>query len=54
MVFYNENLNLYLETDVLEVSLGSSHLQERDRMYLPRNEALNNAVLWAIVFTAKA
>ena len=37
MVFYNERVQLYLETDISGVDL-----QVRDGMHFPRNEATDN------------
>ena len=53
MVFYNEKVQLYLETDVSGVYLGASLLQVRDRMQFPRNKSPNNAALWLIAFASK-
>ena len=53
MAFYNKKEQLYLEKDVLGVSLGVSLLQASDRMQFPRNETPNNVVLWPIVFANK-
>ena len=54
MAFYNEKEQLYLETYASGVSLGASCLHMRDDMWVPRNEAPKNAVLWPIVFKSKS
>ena len=54
MAFYNKKEQLYLESNVSAVGLGTSVLQVRDRMWFPRNKALDNAVLWPIAFVNKS
>ena len=54
MAFYNKKYQFYLEMDVLDVDLGSSLLEVRDRMQFPRNEAPNNAAIWSIAFASKS
>ena len=44
---------LYFETDVLDVSLGTGHQQPRDRMQFPKDEMPGNSALWPITFTSK-
>ena len=53
MVVYNVKEQLYLETYALGVGLRTSLLQERSRLWFPRNEAFNNAVLRPISFVSK-
>ena len=45
MAFHNEKEQLFLETDVSNISLGISLLQVRDRMWHLRDEASNIAAL---------
>ena len=45
MKFYNENKQMYLETDVLGISLVAGLLQARDGIQLPRDEAPDNSAL---------
>ena len=45
MAFYNEKEELYLETDVLGVSLRASFLQVRDGKWFPKDEAPENVAL---------
>ena len=54
MAFYNEKEQLYLETDVSGVSLRASLLPVRDKMWLPRNKAPDNAALWTVAFVSKS
>ena len=54
MALYNENEELYLEIDVYTVSLGASLPKMRDGMLLPRNKALDNAVLWQTALVSKS
>ena len=53
MAFYNENLQLYLEKDVLGASLRANLFQKRDRIQFPGNEAPDNAAMWSIEFVSK-
>ena len=53
MVFCNKKEQLYLETGVLGVSLGTI-LQVMDGIQLLRIVALYNATLWPIAFTSKS
>ena len=52
--FYNQNKQLYLETDVSGVRLGVGLLQERGRIQFPKDEEHDNLVLWLIAFTSKS
>ena len=54
MVFYNEKEQLYLQTDVLDVSWGVSLIQVRDGMHFPRNEVPYNAALQPVAFARKS
>ena len=54
MTFNSGKELLYLEMDVLGVSLGAGLLHVRDGMQFPRNEAPDNAALWSIAFMNKS
>ena len=54
MAFYNTKEQGYLETDALGASLGAHHLQVRDGMQFPINEAPGNAVLQPRAFMSKS
>ena len=51
MVFYMEKEQLYLET---EIGPGSNILQVKERMWLPWNEAPDNAALYPIMLISKS
>ena len=54
MAFDNEKQQLHLERDVMEVSLGATLLLTRNKIWFPRNEVPNSAVLWPMVLTKKS
>ena len=53
MAFYNGKVQLYLETDALDISLGTSFLHVRDRMQFLRNKGPDNAALQPIACMSK-
>ena len=54
MILYNEKEQLYLKRDVWGVGLEAKHLQVREGMWFPRNEAPDNAALQPIAFASKS
>ena len=54
MKFYNENKELFLETDASGVGLGAALLQLRDNATWQQGTALDITMLWPIVFTSKS
>ena len=53
MKFYNENEELYFETDALQVGLGAGLLQVREGMTCPRDIPPDSSILCQISFTCK-
>ena len=49
----DENEQLYLETELSGVKLWAGILLVRDEMWLPKDDASDNIVLWPIAFTSR-
>ena len=54
MKFYNENKELFLETDAFSVGLGAALLQLRDNTAWQQGKAQDNTMLWPIAFASKS
>ena len=54
MKFYNENKELFLETDASDVGLGAALLQLRDNTTWQQGTAQDNTMLWPITFASKS
>ena len=54
MKFYNENKELYLETDALGVVLGAALLQLRDNTTWQQGKTPDNTMLQPIAFASKS
>ena len=54
MKYYNEEEQLYLETDVSSISSGVGMLQVRDKTWFLKDKASDNSALWTIAFTSKS
>ena len=53
MAFYNVKEQINLEKDTTGFCLEASHLQVRERIQFPKNEAPDSAVLCPTVFTSR-
>ena len=54
MKFYNENIPLYLKTDVSGIGLGDTLLQTRDGMTCSKDAAPDKTMLRPIMFSSKS
>ena len=54
MKFYNENKELFLETDASGVGLGAALLQLRDNTTWQQGTPPDNTMLWPIAFASKS
>ena len=54
MTLYKEKDQLYLETDASGFRLGAGLLQVSDGMCFPKDEPLDNSMLWPIAFASKS
>ena len=54
IAFYNEEEQLNLEPVVSDIGQGASLLQVWDRMWFPKKDAPDHAVLWPMAFGSKS